>query len=206
MRFHLKNFSVMCLSAFVSVILMTAVSTFGQEPARPHDNLPPHQKQAAHPNNPVHRPLVQAAAIADQLKQLAERQKPRWEELLRVLKLAANLLSGNETNLLSGNNPDLLSKNKAALLSGNSPTLLSGNSPALLSGNSPKLLSGNKPNILSGNQTPILSGNRFSLSILSNLKIEIHIENTGNNSGNQAPPPPNAEPMKRVIIQQQGNR
>jgi hypothetical protein len=190
MRFHLKNLITMGLPVFVSVMLLAATATFGQEPARPHDAAAPHHEQVVQPSNSVHRPFVQAGELVDQLKKLGAAQKSRWEELLRVLKLAVNLLSGNETNLLSGNRPELLSKNKAALLSGNSPNLLSGNSP--------KLLSGNKPEILSHNKTSLFSGNHISL--FSGLKIEIHIENTGNNSGNHAPPPPPHEtPVKPIV-------
>ncbi|MCC6123758.1 MAG: hypothetical protein IT426_02250 [Pirellulales bacterium] len=176
MRFPLENLSSPVLPVSLSVMLFAATASFGQAPAahaapvKPHPAIkaqPPHGAPAVHPFAP---PQV----IVDQLKKIGGEQKARWDTLLRALKLAVNLLSGNETNLLSGNRPELLSNNKAALLSGNSPELLSGNSP--------KLLSDNKPNILSGNQTPILSGNRISLSILSGLKIEIHIENSGNHN------------------------
>lgn len=64
------------------------------------------------------------------------------------------------------------------LLSNNTADLLSGNKMALLSGNAPTILSGNAPKVLSENTTPILSGNTFSF--FSNVKIEIHIENSGN--------------------------
>jgi hypothetical protein len=86
----------------------------------------------------------------------------------RALDVAASLFSDNEA--------EFLARNKTALLSGNSANLLSGNKPNILSGNAPKLLS--------DNQTPILSGNSFSF--LSNIKIEIHIENSGN--GNSPAP------------------
>jgi hypothetical protein len=146
------------------------------------------QEKEANPNASPARPVTQHGALVERLKKLGEQQKSDWQELLRTaLDLAVNLLSGNETNLLSGNRPELLSKNKTALLSGNSPELLSKNNP--------KLLSGNKPKILSGNKTSLFSGNHFSF--FSNLKIDIHIENTGNNngnnSGNNPPPPPNAD-------------
>ncbi len=64
------------------------------------------------------------------------------------------------------------------LLSGNETDLLSKNHTALLSGNNPKVLSGNSAKVLSENQTPILSGNSFSM--FSNIKIEVHIQNSGN--------------------------
>ena len=96
------------------------------------------------------------------------------------------LLSGNSPRLLSGNEAELLAKNKTALLSGNKPAILSGNKTALLSGNKPAILSGNSPKVLSENTTPIFSGNKFSL--FSNIKIEIHIINSGDN--NRAPAAP----------------
>ena len=113
------------------------------------------------------KPAPPPAAVCDKLKEIGE-------HLARALDVAVELLSGNEA--------DILSKNHTTLLSGNSPTLLSGNTP--------KVLSGNKPTVLSGNQTPIFSGNTFSL--LSNIKLEIHIENSGNSI---APPP--QPPAKR---------
>ena len=178
------------LTVFVSLIFWTATASFGQvsryvaDPARRTTELiyTQDQEKKANPNVPATTPPGQPGTIVEQLKQLAAQQKSRLDTLLRAVELAFNALSGNETNLLSGNRPELLSKNNTSLLSGNSPELLSGNSP--------KLLSGNKPKILSDNQTPILSGNHLSLSILSDIKIEVHIENTGNNSGNHAPPPP----------------
>jgi hypothetical protein len=173
------------LGTFAVAVMFSSVATsFGQQPAGPHDNPPPHQKPAAQPN-PVHRPFAEAGAMLEQMKRVAVEQQKQWEPVLKAIKLAATLLSDNEMNLLSGNKPELLSKNKAALLSGNSP----------------ELLSGNKPKIVSDNETKLLSGNKFSLSILSNLKIEIHIENSGNNSGNNAPPP-RAESVKPVIIKE----
>jgi hypothetical protein len=83
------------------------------------------------------------------------------------------------------------------LLSGNEAHLLSENCPKLLSENNPKLLSDNKAQLLSGNQTRIFSNNH--LSFFSDLKIEIHIENTGNNSGNH-PSGPNMPPEKRATF------
>ncbi len=83
-----------------------------------------------------------------------EKAKALGEHLGRALDLAIDLFSGNQA--------DLLSKNKTALLSGNSP----------------KVLTGDNPKVLSENTTPVFSGNTFSL--LSNIKVEIHIENSGN--------------------------
>jgi hypothetical protein len=180
------------LRTFIIAVTLSSVATsYGQQPVPPHDNLPPHHQPAAQPK-PPYRPFAQAGAMLEQMKRVAVEQQKQWEPVLKAIKLAATLLSDNEMNLLSGNKPELLSKNKAALLSGNSPTLLSGNSP--------ELLSGNKPKIVSDNETKLLSGNRFSLSILSNLKIEIHIENSGNNNGNPAPPTPHAVQEKTIIV------
>ena len=79
----------------------------------------------------------------------------------RALDVALDLLSGNEANLLSNNNT------------------------ALLSGNCPKVRLGDNPKVLSENRIPVLSGNTFSL--LSNIKVEIHIDNSGNNTAGSAP-------------------
>jgi hypothetical protein len=178
MRFHFHSFSAMTLPAFLSVFLLTAATSFGQEQERPLANRTPHHEPAAQ-QKAAPRPLANPGAMADQLKMLADRQKAQWEKLLHTaLDLAVTLFSGNETNLLSGNRPELLSKNKTSLLSGNSPELLSKNNP--------KLLSENKQKILSGNKTSIFSGNHFSF--FSGLKIEINIENSCNNNGNHAPP------------------
>jgi hypothetical protein len=176
MQFRLKNFSSMSILVCLSVILLAATSGFGQEQAPANNFPPPHFKPAPQLGNALNRPFAHPEAIVDQLKKLGEQQKPGWEKLLRALDFAINLLSGNETNLLSGNKPELLSKNKAALLSGNNPEILSKNNP--------KLLSGNKPKILSGNKTSLFSGNHFSF--FSGLKIEVHIENAGNNNGNNS--------------------
>ncbi len=92
----------------------------------------------------------------------AEKLKTLGALLRGALDVTVDLLTGNET--------DLLSKNHTALLSGNNPKVLSGNNPKVLSGNSAK--------VLSENQTPILSGNSFSM--FSNIKIEVHIQNSGN--------------------------
>jgi hypothetical protein len=105
-----------------------------------------------------------------------EKLKALGAHLGRALDIALDLFSGNQA--------DLLSKNKAALLSGNKAALLSGNSANLLSGNAPK--------VLSENTTPIFSGNTFSL--FSNFKVEIHIENSGNNV---TPPQPSVVPNIR---------
>lgn len=93
-----------------------------------------------------------------------DKLKELGNEVGRILALTADLFSGNEA--------DLLSKNKTALLSGNCPALLSGNNPK----------------VLSENQTPIFSGNSFS--VLSNIKVEIHIDNRGNSVSAGTPPQP----------------
>ncbi|MGO9115060.1 MAG: hypothetical protein ACLP9L_38095 [Thermoguttaceae bacterium] len=157
---------------------------------------PSNKPDLLHAFNPQ-RPGVlspQAAATA------MEKLRTLGALLGRALDVAVDLLSGNETDLLSrnktallsGNSPKLLSGNSPNLLSGNAPNLLSGNAPNLLSGNAPNLLSGNAPKILSENKTPILSGN--TISMFSNIKVEIHIynNNNGNNNtvtGNTAQPP-----------------
>jgi hypothetical protein len=121
----------------------------------------------------VAKPAPDKTVTMDKIKSLGE-------HLARALDIAVDLFSGNEAEFLSKNRTALLSGNKPTILSGNAPNLLSGNAPNLLSGNAPKLLSGNATPIFSGNKAQILSGNSFSM--FSNLKIEIHIENSGNNS------------------------
>ena len=93
-----------------------------------------------------------------QMRDLAAMHSNLMEKLRGGFELAVELLSGNHTHLLSDIEAELLSNNKAALLSGN------------------------KPEILSNNQMPIFSGNR--IEFFSNLKIDIRIENRGNNNGN----------------------
>jgi hypothetical protein len=181
MRHAHVNHRFFTATVFASAILFVATSAFAQKPERPVSPDKPHSKAVP----PLHaaaaapaRPMAHPELFVEQLKKIGAEKKARWERLLRTaLDLAVNLLSGNETNLLSGNRPELLSKNKTALLSGNSPELLSKNNP--------KLISENKAQILSGNNASLFSGNRISL--FSGFKIEIHIENTGNNSGNHAP-------------------
>jgi hypothetical protein len=151
------------------------------------------------PYNNTYKPgSSPAAAITGPNKAAAteEKLKNLGALLGRALDVAIDLLSGNETDLLSrnktallsGNKSEILSGNRPEILSGNKPEILSGNKPEILSGNKPEILSGNKPKVLSGNRTPILSGNTFS--VLSNIKVEIHI----NNSGNNVPPGPMAQP------------
>jgi hypothetical protein len=102
-----------------------------------------------------------AAATVDKLKDLGA-------HLGRALDIAFDLLSGNEAHLLSGNEADLLSKNDTALLSGNCP----------------KVRLGDNPKVLSENRAAAFSGNSFSL--FSNIKVEIHIDHSGNSMA--APP------------------
>ena len=136
------------------------------------------------------RPAPQRAATT------MEKLKNLGAQLRRALDIAVDLLSNNEADLLSKNKTALLSGNEADLLAKNKTALLSGNSPKLVSDNATPILSGNKTPILSGNKTPILSGNTFSM--FSNIKVEIHIENSGNNNvapGAAAlPPRPSAVP------------
>ena len=113
-----------------------------------------------------------APASPQETATTAEKLKTLGALLRGALDVTVDLLSGNET--------DLLSKNHTALLSGNNPKVLSGNNPKVLSGNSAK--------VLSENQTPILSGNTFSM--FSNIKIEVHIQNSGNTITPGAAQPP----------------
>jgi len=140
--------------------------------------------------NPPRTPSSIAVAKPSPQKPAAamEKLKDLGAQLRRALDVAFDLLSGNETDLLSRNKTALLSGNKPEILSGNEAELLTKNKTALLSGNKPEILSGNKPAILSGNTTPILSGNTFSM--FSNIKIEVHVYNSGNNVA----APPSAQP------------
>jgi hypothetical protein len=161
------------MPVFLSATLL-ATASFGQQAAGPaHGPMPPAWAGVA--------PGVPPEEVLNHLKKYGDMQRKQWAELLREVELAVNLLSGNETNLLSGNKPELLSKNKAELLSDNKTELLSKNNPKLLS----------------NNKTAILSGNHFSF--FSGLKIEIHIENVGNNSGNRNDAPAAPSRPERVI-------
>ncbi|MGA2258049.1 MAG: hypothetical protein ABSG53_25575 [Thermoguttaceae bacterium] len=142
-------------------------------------SAPATKSDAPVPNYDLHtsRTYIQSPSLAaakpspQKTAATAEKLRNLGALLGRALDVAVDLLSGNET--------ELLSKNKTALLSGNKPEILSGNKPEILSGNKPEILSGNKPKLLSGNRTPILSGNTFSM--FSNIKVEIHINNSCNN-------------------------
>ena len=113
-----------------------------------------------------------AAQPSPQPTAAQDKLKDLGTHLRRALDIAVDLFSGNQA--------DLLSKNKTALLSGNSP----------------KILTDNNPKVLSENRTPILSGNTFSL--FSNIKVEIHINNSGNAAapGGSAPTIPSPEPFR----------
>jgi hypothetical protein len=137
----------------------------------------PPQHAGSHPGMPAAQPVIRPYDRLAPMALLAERFALLKDQLGRLIReTALKLLSDNKTNLLSGNSPKLLSDNE--------PEILSRNSPKLLSENEPKILSNNKTPVLSGNKTAILSGNHISL--FSGLKIEIHIENSGNHN----PPPP----------------
>jgi hypothetical protein len=186
MRLSFNSLLFVGIPVFLSATLL-ATSSFGQQaPGPDHGPLPPAWAGAV--------PGVPPEEVLNHLKKYGDMQRKQWAELLREVELAVNLLSGNETNLLSGNKPELLSKNKAELLSDNKTELLSKNNP--------KLLSDNKQKILSNNKTAILSGNHFSF--FSGLKIEIHIDNVGNNSGNRNDAPAAPSRPERVMLPQQG--
>jgi hypothetical protein len=156
--------SVPCLAALflLAMFLLTAnIASAGDEPTPPIKPAP-----SAKPAPPPKPAPAKPDAALDKIKELGD-------HLSRALGIAVDLLSRNQV--------DLLSKNAAALLSGNSPNLLSGNSP--------NLLSGNKPEVLNGNRALIVTGNTFSL--LSNIKVEIHVESSGKNSGIDKPNTPN---------------
>ena len=114
---------------------------------------------AAQEKPPAHKPAAPKAPPADKLKALGE-------HLGRALDLALDILSGNEAEFLSGN--------KAALLSGNSART--------------KAFNGEKPTVLSGNKMSAFSGNKIDLfsniKLFSDIKVEIHVHNSGTNSGN----------------------
>jgi hypothetical protein len=121
------------------------------------------QNAAAADKPPAHKPTKPETMtlfydlVGPKPPATADKVRALGEHLGRALEIALDLFSGNKA--------ELFSNNKAALLSGNSANLLSGNAPK----------------VLSDNTTPILSGN--SLSLFSNFKVEIHIENSGNGAG-----------------------
>jgi hypothetical protein len=153
----------------LTAVLWTGGEAFGQDHAVA---APVHAQAKPAVAAPLH--MAQPMAAVPQMRDLAAMHGSLMDKLRGALDVAVDLLSGNHTHLLSDIEAELLSNNKAELLSGNKTKVLSDISP--------NLLSGNKPEVLSNNQMPILSGNR--VSFFSNLKIEIHIENAGNNNGN----------------------
>jgi hypothetical protein len=157
--------AIACFS-IVALGLLT-IPAFGQQPegSAPSPHHQPVQAQGHVIAIAVPPHAAPAGAPAKNPHSLAAQWEALKEQVIRfACELSLKLLSGNEANLLSGNSPKLLSEN------------------------APNLLSGNQPRILSGNQTPIFSGNR--LSLFSGLKIEIHIENSGNHAVNPPPAPP----------------
>ena len=200
------SFQVHVVAVFLSVA--TALSAgnglLAAEPAKPAAKPAPLGLQFRITGQGVPTAARAARPAPQRAATTMEKLKNLGAQLRRALDIAVDLLSNNEadllsknkTALLSGNEADLLAKNKTALLSGNSPKLVSDNATPILSGNKTPILSGNKTPILSGNKTPILSGNTFSM--FSNIKVEIHIENSGNNNvapgATALPPRPSAVP------------
>jgi hypothetical protein len=174
MRFSIHSLIFVGISAFLFATLLAGTS-FGQQASGPVFGPMSPAGATVVPNTPPEEVLL------DRLKKFGDMQRRQWAELLREVELSMDLFSGNQTNLLSGNKPELLS----------------GNNTELLSKNNPKLLSDNKQKILSNNKTSILSGNHFSF--FSGLKIEIHIDNVGNNSGNRNDVPPMPGRSERVV-------
>jgi len=89
---------------------------------------------------------------------------------------------------------ELLSDVAAKLLADNEMELLSGNAPELFSGNEAELLSDNKTKLCSENSAEFCARNR--LQFLSNITLEINIQNCGNNNGTP-PPPPMVRPARK---------
>jgi hypothetical protein len=180
-----------------SMSVAPVVAADGPEPAAPKakPTAKPDQKAEAKPA--AQSPLAQLPVVQliGQLINAKDAHKALLEKLSEAMRVALNMLSGNQANLLSGNAPKLLSENSPALLSGNSPKLLSENETPILSGNrveakqlsenNTHLLSGNTSKLLSDNKTPVLSGNKISL--FSDIKVEINMENIGNNNRQGGP-------------------
>jgi hypothetical protein len=150
--------------SIVALCLMSA-PLFGQHPDGPPPATSPHQAPAwghvmAPPGMPVPPPCCPPNAPGGKGMFPFNQFENLKEKLSRLAEdLTLKLLSNNQAHLLSGNSPKFLSENE------------------------PEILSGNKTQLLSGNHASIFSGNH--VSFFSGLKIEIHIENTGNNNGNQ---------------------
>jgi hypothetical protein len=159
MRDHFRSLPVAIASFFLIAAGLMIIPAFGQGPDDIAPMGPPSKHAGPPPGMPSPSHFMPPHGVVAPRSSLVEHFADLKEKLGRLIREASlKLFSGNETNLLSGNSPKLLSENE------------------------PKILSGNKTQVLSGNRTPILSGNRISL--FSGLKIEIHIENNGNNSGN----------------------
>ncbi len=190
------SFQVHVVAVFLSVA--TALSAgnglLAAEPAKPAAKPAPLGLQFRITGQGVPTAARAARPAPQRAATTMEKLKNLGAQLRRALDIAVDLLSNNEADLLSKNKTALLSGNEADLLAKNKTALLSGNSPKLVSDNATPILSGNKTPILSGNKTPILSGNTFSM--FSNIKVEIHIENSGNNNvapgATALPPRPSA--------------
>ena len=68
MRFHLKNLSALGLPAFLSLILLTVNSSFGQVEIVPAATPAPHHEPAPPPKAAAARAYAPPEALAEQLK------------------------------------------------------------------------------------------------------------------------------------------
>jgi hypothetical protein len=180
-----------------SISVAPVVAADGPDPAAPKAKPAAKPDQKAEAKPAAQSPLAQLPVVKliGQLINAKDAHKALLEKLSEAMRVALNLLSGNQANLLSGNAPKLFSENSPALLSGNSPKVLSENETPILSGNRVEakqlsendthLLSGNTSKLLSDNKTPMLSGNKISL--FSDIKVEINMENIGNNNRQGGP-------------------
>jgi hypothetical protein len=192
------TFQVPLAAIFLSLDLVLSAGTrlFAAEPAKPSTAKPSataappaSSSAAAKPapaldlSNLTLRAFISpgdAKPAAQKAPTTLDKLKTLGSLLSRALDVTADIFSGNEGNLLS--------RNKTTLLSGNAPKILSENTTPILSGNNTKLLS--------ENTTPIFSGNTFSM--FSNIKVEIHINNSAGAMG-QPPQGPATAPSASFV-------
>ena len=174
---HASQATVVAIILSLTTVLLAGHRLFAADPYTPGGN--PHSSANHSPaaGNPYHGtrpygPSVPSPAAANPYAYAAAPILEKLKDIGAHLGRALDLAA----DLFSGNEAEFLSKNKTALLSGNNPK------------------------VLSENTTPILSGNTFS--VFSNIKVEIHIDNSGNNmAGPPRPAGPDANGTRPRIYQ-----
>ena len=191
---HASQATVVAVILSLTTVFSAGDRLFAADPytpgSKPH-SYPDHSKPSPAPGKPGPYPTPhpygpsvtspgQANPYAHAAAPILEKLRDLGAHLGRALDIAVDLLSGNEA--------EFLSKNKTTLLSGNNPAILSGNRK-----------------VLSENTTPVLSGNTFS--VFSNIKVEIHIDNSGNNmAGPPRPAGPNANDTRPRTLREPAGR